>query len=398
MKTIVISLSSKTIAMRECMIGILEYANTQRDWELTILPDTRGETAQGLTPRFVREAMRNGVAGFISGHTIRSAGFDALVSSGLPVVLNNAPSGWNRPKNAPITLIHNDDITIGRTGSRHFLSIGNFRSYGFVREEENNYWGTYRCRGFDLELSRHGIRPHVFDPAQTSLADWLLGLPKPAAVMLSTDLLAADIFSTCRKLHIAIPEQISVLSVDNDELLCKSCNPTLSSIQPGHMEMGRRAAKELHRLMDGKKPNHDIFIPPCGIVDRMSTRSIPPAGHLIENGLAYIREHFRDGISVSDVAKHLKISPSLLRMRFRACHGQSVQNVLLDMRLQAAKELLKDPTLSISDVAERTGFASLGRLSHFFRERLGQSPSKWRKANIIASAIAPFEDGRALCS
>ena len=176
MKTIVISLSSKTIAMRECMIGILEYANTQRDWELTILPDTRGETTQGLTPRFVREAIRNGVAGFISGHTIRSAGFDALVSSGLPVVLNNAPSGWNRPKNAPITLIHNDDITIGRTGSRHFLSIGNFRSYGFVREEENNYWGTYRCRGFDLELSRHGIRPHVFDPAQTSLADWLLGL------------------------------------------------------------------------------------------------------------------------------------------------------------------------------------------------------------------------------
>ena len=164
------------------------------------------------------------------------------------------------------------------------------------------------------------------------------------------------------------------------------------------MEMGRRAAKELHRLMDGKKPNHDIFIPPCGIVDRMSTRSIPPAGHLIENGLAYIREHFRDGISVSDVAKHLKISPSLLRMRFRACHGQSVQDVLLDMRLQAAKELLKDPTLSISDVAERTGFASLGRLSHFFRERLGLSPSKWRKANIIASAIAPFEDGRALCS
>ena len=381
MKTIVISLSSKTIAMRECMIGILEYANTQRDWELAIVPDTSGETEHGLTPRFIREAIRNGASGFISGHTILSAGFDALVSSGLPVVLNNAPSGWERPRSAPITLIHNDDISIGRTGARHFLSIGNFRSYGFVREEEKNYWGTCRCRGFDLELSRHGSLPHVFDPTEMSLADWLQKLPKPAAVMLSTDLLAADFFHECRKLHIAIPGQISVLSVDNDELLCKSCNPTLSSVQPGHMEMGRRAARELHQLMDGKKPGHEIFIPPCGIIDRMSTRSIPPAGHIIENGLAYIREHFRDGISVSDVATHLKISPSLLRMRFRACHGQSVQDVLLDTRLQAAKKLLKDPTLSISDVAERAGFASLGRLSHFFHERLGQSPSKWRKAN-----------------
>ncbi len=382
MKAIVISLSSKTIAMRECMIGILEYANTQRDWELAIVPDARGETARGLTPRFVREAMRNGAAGFISGHTIRNAGFDALVSSGLPIVLNNAPSGWERPKDAPITLIHNDDIAIGRTGARHFLSIGNFRSHGFVREDEKNYWGTCRCRGFDLELSRHGIRPHVFDPARTSLADWLLDLPKPAAVMLSTDLLAADFFRACRRLRIAIPGQISVLSVDNDELLCKSCNPTLSSIQPGHMEMGRRAARELHQLMEGIRPGHNILIPPCGIIERMSTRSIPPTGHIIENGLAYIREHFRDGISVSDVAAHLKISPSLLRMRFRACHGQSVQDVLMDTRLQAAKELLRDPTLGISDVAERAGFASLGRLSHFFRERMGLSPSKWRKDNM----------------
>ena len=378
MKNIVISLSSETIAMRECIIGILEYTNRQRDWNITILPDPIGKTIRGLTPQFVHDAVASGVNGVITGTAISSEGFDALVSSGLPIILNNNPAGWNRPYGTNITTVHSDDIAIGKIGAQYLKSHGAFRSYGFVREPSKNFWGTYRCRGFDLELSKHGIRPHLFDSSHMTLAEWILQLPKPAAVMLSTDLLADAFMRECRKLRISVPHQVAVLGVDNDEVLCKSCNPTLSSIQPDYREMGRCMARELHRKMTAKTNCRDIFISPQGIVERMSTRSMPPAGHIIDNGLAYIREHFHEGISAADVAAHLKISQSLLRMRFRSCYGQSVQDAILELRMRSAKELLKDHTKAVSDVAHETGFSSLERMSHFFRERLGMSPSKWR--------------------
>ena len=381
-KNIVLSLSSQTIAMRECMIGVLEYANTQRDWNLTILPDPLGKTVRGLTPRFVQNALRRSVDGVITGLTVRTAGFDALVNSGLPVVLNNAPPDWVRPPDAPIALVHNDDLAIGRQGARYFRSRGAFRAYGFVREFAKNFWGTYRCRGFDLELSRHASHPHVFNPAPATLADWLRDLPKPAAVMLSTDLMAEAVFNACRRLRLSVPNQVAILGVDNDELLCKSCRPALSSIQPDHTEMGRRAAEELHRLMKTRKPGNEIFIPSKDLVERASTRTIPPAGHLVEQALAYIREHVREGLTVARVATHLKVSPSLLRTRFRTCYGQSVQDILIETRLQAAQELLKDPTRRITEIAEKAGFASLERMAHLFRERLNTTPSKWREAHV----------------
>ncbi len=378
-KNIVLSLSSKTVAMRECMIGVLEYANTRRDWGLTILPDPMGKTAHGLTPRFVQNALRTGVNGVITGLFARTPGFDALMSSGIPVVLNNAPPDWVRPADAPVTLVHNDDLAIGRMGAHYLHSRGAFRAYGFVREPAKNFWGTYRCRGFGLELSRQDVFPHVFNPAQTTLADWLRDLPKPAAVMLSTDLMAEPVFNACRRLRISIPNQIAILGVDNDELLCKSCRPALSSVQPDHMDMGRRAAEELHRLMKTRKPHDEIFIPPKDLVERASTRTIPPAGHLVEQALAYIREHVQDGITAARVAKHLKVSPSLLRTRFRTCYGQSVKDILIEARLQAAQELLKDPTRSVTEIAQEAGYSSLERMSHLFRERLNTSPTKWRK-------------------
>lgn len=381
-KNIVLSLSSETIAMRECMIGALEYANTQRDWNLTILPDPRGKTAHGLTPRFVQNALRTGVDGVITGLSARAPGFDALMSSGIPVVLNNAPPDWVRPADTPVTLVHNDDLAIGRMGARYLHARGAFRAYGFVREPAKNFWSTYRCRGFDLELSRQDVFPHVFNPAQATLADWLRRLPKPAAVMLSTDLMAEPVFNACRRLRISIPSQIAVLGVDNDELLCKSCRPALSSIQPDHMGMGRRAAEELHRLMKTRKPGNEVFIPSKDLVERASTRTIPPAGHLVEQALAYIREHVREGLTVARVATHLKVSPSLLRTRFRTCYGQSVQDILIETRLQAAQELLKDPTRRITEIAEKAGFASLERMAHLFRERLNTTPSKWREAHV----------------
>ena len=105
----------------------------------------------------------------------------------------------------------------------------------------------------------------------------------------------------------------------------------------------------------------------------------PPAGHLIRRALLFIRENYKNGIGVADVARHLGISTSLLRLRFHTMHGKSVRDVILETRLAAAQRMLKSTDETIAYVAGACGFASTCRMSHFFRERLGMPPTEWRR-------------------
>lgn len=379
MKKVVVSLSSDSNAMRECIIGIFNFVNAGHNWDVRIVPDPRGITPGGLTPETVKEAIRSGVNGVLTGVDILTPGFQALVTSGIPLVLNNAPVEWSPDPRAPIIMLNNDNIAVGRLGAQHLMSRGRFRTYAYVPSARKSPWSTYRERGFRLELAKTGIIPVSFDRRRTGLEDWIVALAKPAAIMTVTDDEAVNVIDACHRSKIKVPEQVAVLGVDNDEIFCKSAKPQISSIQPNHIELGRRAALELDRLMRSLRPKREtIFIPPLRVVERRSTMSIPPAGHLIDEGLKFIRNHFQEGIAVKDVAEHLGISESLLRLRFRTVHGKSVRDVLLDTMLEQAKKSLARTAKTIAEVSAASGFSSPCRMSHFFKERLGMSPRDWR--------------------
>jgi LacI family transcriptional regulator len=389
MKKVIVSLSSDSNAMRECIIGIFNYVNSGHPWEVHIVPDPLGQLDGGMTPRTIDNAIADGINGVITGLDVHTAGFSRLVSSGIPVVLNLTPHDWSPPKNAPISILHNDDISVGRIGARHLKSKGNFRTFAFVPLERKCFWSTFRNWGFWLELAKWGITPRIFRRGRESLGEWIASLPKPAAIMTASDCEALNIMETCRNNGIQVPDQVAVLGVGNDSFYCSASRPQLSSVHPNHVEMGRRAAAELDRLMRNLPPRRNILIPPIGLVERESTKTIPPAGHLIKEALSYINSHYKDGITVKSVARHLGISEALLRLRFRTIHGKSVRNIILDTRLKAAQSMLKDTKKSIMQVADECGFASPCRLSHFFAQRTGLSPRKWRASNYDISASLP---------
>lgn len=378
MKKVIVSLYSDSHAMRECIIGIFNYVNAGHDWNIRFVSDPLGTTKTGLTPQTVRQALKDGIDGIITGMDILTPGFKALVSSGIPLALNNEPPNWQPPKGRPIVQLHNDDLSVGRMGARYLQSKGKFQAFAFFSLKRKCFWGTYRKRGFDLELAKSGIRPVFFDPQTDSITDWVASLPKPVAIMAAADRGAFSLAESVRQLKLKIPEQVAILGVDNDELYCKSIRPYLSSIHPNHLELGRRAAQELDRLMHSKPPKRLVLIPPIQVVERESTRSIPPAGHIITEGIKFIRANFRERISVRDVADHLGISESLLRLRFRTVHGKSVKDVLLDTRLEEVKRLLSKSRKTVSTIAAETGFSSTCRLTHFFTKRSGISPQAWR--------------------
>ena len=374
MKKVLVSFSASSVASREFLTGVFDYVNEGHPWNIELGPEP-----YSLTPKYLASAVRNGIDGIITGINRATPGYKALIKLDLPIALNNYPA--ELPPDRPnIAVLRNDELAIGRAAARLLRSKGSFQTYAFMPPEERAYWSVLRERGFRLELGKSRITPIRFRMPETQLGAWLKSLPRPAAVFASYDMVASKVLEACKAEKLRVPEQVAVVGVDNDEVLCNAVRPTLSSIQPNHVELARRAAAELDRMMHGKKPSRPspIFITPLGIVERDSTRTVPPAGFLIREGLAFIRENACRGIDVVDVARHLGVSESLARLRFRTVHGRSIRDEILDTRLSYVKRLLKNTSDSLEAIAKKTGFSSGCRLSHFFKTETGLSPRAWR--------------------
>ena len=377
MKKVLVALSSNSIAARECLIGVFQFANSGHAWNIQLL-----ENAAALTPQIVKQAECDGTDGIITGIAEPTPGYKTLMGSAIPLALNNYPDNNPPPKKRGAIILRNDELLIGRTGARFLRSKGSFNSYAFIPTRTRTYWSTFRNRGFRLELSRWKLNPKSYRWGSEELGPWLAALPKPAAVMAASDNVAVSVIEACRQMKISVPEQIAVLGVDNDELYCNSSRPTLSSIHPNHVEMGRRAAFELDRAMHGRKHEHGpIYIPPIGVIERSSTYAIPPAGALIRSATNFIQQNFHSGITVKDVVRHIGASDRLVRLRFRDVTGKSVRDTLLDIRLEAAQKALQTTDIPISLIAKNCGFSSICRFTHFFTQQTGESPTSWRKQN-----------------
>ena len=382
MKKVLVALSSNSIAARECIIGVFQFANSGHAWNIQLL-----ENAGAITPQLVKQAVHDGTDGIITGTADATPGYRTLLDSTIPLALNNYPKELPPPEKRGAIILHNDEQLIGRTGARFLRSKGSFNSFAFVPTRTQTYWSTFRQRGYRLELSKWRISPQTYR-WDTDLGQWLASLPKPTAIMAASDNIAVSVIEACRLAKLTVPGQVAVLGVDNDELYCNSSRPTLSSIHPNHVEMGRRAAFELDRAMQGRKyERNPIYIPPIGVVERSSTYAMPPAGALIRSATDFIRQNFHSGITVKDVVKHVDASDRLVRLRFRDVTGKSIRDTLLNIRMEAAQKALQDTDAPISLIAKNCGFSSICRFTHFFTQQTGESPTSWRKQNQKAKPL-----------
>ncbi len=381
MKQVLVAYSANNVAAREFIVGVFNFVNSGSDWNVQML----GSPSE-LTPEMVAKAKADGINGILTGCNTATPGYRVLLESGIPLVLNNFPASFPPPDLPHIAVLHNDEIAVGRKGAAFLCGKGKFRSFAYVPDGTKSWWSTYRQRGFRLELARRGQQCRTFRFGKAQLADWLRSLEKPAAIMTTNDVTGTRVIEACRTVGIDIPKQVAVLGVDNDEIVCNGIRPMLSSLHPNHVELARRAAEELDRIIHGRrKTTTPILIPPLGIVERASTETIPPAGFLIKSALAYISTHATEGITASDVARHLKISHSLLRLRFRTMYGKSVRDQILDVRFSAVNNLLKTTAYPLEHISARTGFSSANLLSHAYKDRFGYSPSDFRRCQASST-------------
>ena len=237
MKKVLVALSARSVASREFLTGVFSYVNAGHDWNITLAQDP-----YALTSRFLKAMMRDGLDGIVTGFNKVTPGYRTLIKLGIPIALNNFPSELPPPNRADIVVLHNDEIAVGRAAARLLRSKGIFRSYAFIPGDERSYWSVFRERGFRLELAKQRLIPVTFRRKRMELGEWLKSLPKPVAVFAAFDMIAAQALAVCKMKRLRMPEQVAVIGVDNDEVVCNAVRPTLSSVQPNHVELARRAA------------------------------------------------------------------------------------------------------------------------------------------------------------
>ncbi len=293
----------------------------------------------------------------------------------------------------PCLLVGVDHQKVGMMAANYFLER-KFRHFAFCGVAGTRF-SIERHRGFANVLRNEAItceifwhRPAAAIPRKFSawvetnakLARWLRGLPKPLAVFASDDQTGLVILSSCFEAGIRVPDEVAVLGVDDDELMCTLANPPLSSIPLPSKRIGYEAAAQLEAMMaDETRPRSPIVLPPLPVVGRSSTDRLVSADPDVHQALLLIQANLRRNLRVAMIATHLAVSRRSLERKFRRELSTGIQEQIWLARVQAARKLLAETDLSMSVIAVQSGFTNAARFSVVFRRSAGFTPMAYRK-------------------
>ena len=306
-------------------------------------------------------------------------------------------------KNGVIPGVGSDPESLIRVAVDHFLERGfnNFAYCGF----SNVPFSDIRKECFLRRLAKLGTPAQAFSypalPRGTGLAavenhamryadklaDWLRQLPKPLAILACNDVRGRQVLSVCNEADIAVPNQAAVLGIDNDDVHCELCDPPLSSIDPNVEQIGYEAATLLDRLIQGAKPPAaNILVSARGVVVRHSTDILAIDNTDAAEAIRLVREHACDGLSVEHITGRMSVSRSTLERWFEKYLGRSPTAEILRVQVQHVQELLRTTTLTLEEIAQRTGFTHVESMQRVFKRTTGHSPGSYRKQTRAGDA------------
>jgi LacI family transcriptional regulator len=290
-----------------------------------------------------------------------------------------------------ISTVKTDDQMIGEWAADHLVDRGlSHFAYCGMRPCALDQWDRVRCDSFRRRVLKHGYQCSVFtgrrhllqywDSMMKELTDWLVGLPKPVGLMTCNDSQGLYVLQACRQLGIRVPEDVAIIGVDNDELVCELAVPPLSSVAQDTELIGFRAAQVLDTVM-GSSPRRSVHItvPPACLVTRQSSDILAVDDDVITRATKFIREHATELVGVGQIAHHIGVSRSTLEKHFKSLTGRTVHDELQRKRLDIASRLLTCSNLPLQKVAERSGFRSAHYMSSVFRRELGYPPGQLRQ-------------------
>jgi len=382
-KTILILAAPDMAYSRNIAKGVRQYAGPDKPWLFQVFGAEISmiENARGLKP--------DGAIAQAGGEqAIR-----ALASMNIPVV-----NVSGRREEQPFARVGIDDFGVGAAAADYFLQRG-FRNFAFFGFEHTpvipHAYSANRERGFADRIKAAGcpMWSHYETPLmakqfsidrEPKLLAWLRELPKPVAVLCANDNRGRQLCDACRRINLRVPEDVAIMGVDNDEIVCELSYPPLSSVAVPSEKIGYEAAALLDRLFAGKKvPKSPVLLPPLGIVTRRSSDMTAIEDKDVAQAMRFIAENAHMPISVQSVADHLVVSRRWLEHKFKRAIGHTPGEEIRRVRLERAQQLLTSTDLSMPDIAARIGLSDARRLSVLFRDELNTTPTAYRQRGRI---------------
>jgi LacI family transcriptional regulator len=362
---------------RGILRGIEDYNSQHDQWSVSLGGDARFE------PPLDWLASWEGDAIIARVENPRTAA--ALKAKGLPVVAIG-PHGLL--PGAPC--VTPDVIAISEMAAEHLIEHG-FRRFSYCGDPRFAWSSVRRDTFYEAvrRSPRHGEIVEGCDPptrgpdAETDpaiLMRWLRALPKPVGIFACHDARGAQVVEACRRAGFRVPDEVAVLGVGNDQVLCELSQPALTSVIPNARRVGWEAARLLHLLLEGgDMPAFPLLIPPSGLATRQSTERENTQDEHVVQALRYIRQHACEGAGVSEVLKCVPLSRRQLERRFHAATGRTIGAEITGIRLAKVRELLTFSSLSLGEIAYQTGFRQAEYLSVVFKRETGHTPSEYRQ-------------------
>jgi len=362
---------------RDLLYGVRDWIQKRGEkWSIRFTEQAR----RAPLPGWLADWQGDGVIARVDSSSIASA----LKKAKLPVVDVSA----DRPKSEfPRVSIDNEAVArlavahLKDKGLRNIAFIGDLR-FTWARQREEEFRRLMEkisqpCRiykGPAADKENTGS-----DSELRGIVRWLQNLPRPVGIFACNDNRALQVLEACQLTGFTVPDDVAVIGVDDDEVLCHLCNPPLSSVLPNARLTGYEAAAMISRMMHGERlASQTQTIAPIRVVERQSTDVTAVSDPKIASAVRFINEHACEGIDVSDVLRAVPVSRTLFDARFKTLLGHSPHQHIVNKRIERAKHLLFDSDLAITVIAELSGFLNASYLSTVFRRETGMTPYAYR--------------------
>lgn len=376
---VLVLIDSTTEFSRRFLTGLIQYANENGPWTFYRLPSyykaLYGES--GIVERIKEWEIDAVIAQW------EYEGVDFLDQLDIPVFLQSCKNISGR-----FSRISGDYIGAGVMAAQFFAKryFKNFAFYG----NKNFFWSRARAEGYRREVERikgsyYYFESELLDSMQWSrehveLDNWLQGLPKPVALFACDDNFALQVSEMCKVNNINIPDELSLLGVDNDELICNLSHPSISSIVTDDENGGYQTGKMLQNLILNKNNvPFNINIDPVRIELRQSTEKYNISDNYIKTVIDYINENIRLNISIDKLAEIVPLSRRNLEMKFKEATGTSVYQFILDKKVDLISTELLTTDKDLLDIAIGMGFNDVRNVYRIFKKHTGYTPVGYRK-------------------
>lgn len=380
-RKVILSIETSRAWGRNLLRGVARYSRLHSPWGLYRIPEFY------LFPRIQKSKKELSLLKKWDATGVITRDYEdsrELTEMGIPTVLvRDDDVDYHVPK------VVSDFESTGKMAAEHLLERG-FQHFAFCGYGDM-YWSTARLDSFRRRIATAGFEIHVYERPWKKVArlwgtepneigNWLKSLPKPVGMMTCSDDRSLHVVEACKIAKLHVPEEVAVVGVDNDEILCDLSNPPLSSVALNIEKAGYEAAELLDRMMAGEDVGQPlIFVRPTHVVTRQSTDILAINDTEVAGAVRFIRQHAKELIQVRDVVEVTSVSRRSLEQRFRQVLHRSVLDEIRRVHVEQVARMLVETNLSISQIAMALGYSGIHNIARYFKRQKNMSPVAYRK-------------------